>query len=149
MRRFQAVLAVVLALVSTFLVSCSSGPVIKGPLYSDAQLQQIQSYVADVQTVRDRLTTELPPLIEQGEWNEVESFIHGPLGELRVKMARLARSLAPEKTQKAALEAAKDVFGHLNQLDEAAQNRDAVKAVRNYEAALQDFDALLQYVPQS
>jgi len=148
MRRFRSILALCLVLVTTMLVSCGSPtPVAKGPLYSDIQLEQIQKSAADIQGLRDRLL-ELPPLIQANEWVDVGSFIHGPLGELRAKMARLARTLAPD-AQTSALKAAKDVFGHLNTIDEAAQTRDITKALRNYNEALKDFDVFFSQLPGS
>lgn len=117
----------------------------KGPLYSAAQLEQIQHYAEDVQVLRDRML-ELPPLVQQQKWTDVESFIHGPLGELRVRMSRLARALV-QKEQPKALAASKEVFEHLILLDEAAQARDATKAFRNYNEALRDFDAFLELIP--
>jgi photosystem II protein PsbQ len=146
MFRLRSILALALVAITVFLVSCGGAPVAKGPLYSNAQLQQIQSYAAGVDKLRDRLI-ELPPMIQAEDWVEVGSFIHGDLGELRARMSRLARTLAPEKTQTAALEAAKDVFGHLNELDEAAAARDTNKALKNYNAALQDFEVFLKYLP--
>ncbi|MBF2000809.1 MAG: photosystem II protein PsbQ [Synechococcales cyanobacterium M58_A2018_015] len=144
----RSVLALLLAVITVFLVSCgSSTPTAQGPTYTTAQLEQIQRAADDVQALRDRLL-ELSPLIQQRDWNNVESFIHGPLGELRAKMSRLARSLSPD-TQKAALAAAKDVFEHLNLIDEAAQAQDPTKAFNNYNEALKDFDVFFQYIPQN
>jgi glucose-6-phosphate isomerase len=61
-------------------------------------------------------------------------------------MSRLARSLEP-KAQKPALNAAKEVFEHLNAIDQAAQAGDETKALSNYSQALQDFDAFFQLIP--
>lgn len=146
MFRFRSILALALAAITVFLVSCGGAPVAKGPLYSDAQLEQIQVAAAGVDSLRDRLV-ELPPMIQAEDWVAVSSFTHGDLGELRARMSRLARSLAPQKTQTAALAAAKDVFGHLNEIDEAVIARDKTKALKNYNAALQDFETFLKYLP--
>jgi photosystem II protein PsbQ len=148
MFRFRSILALALAAITVFLVSCSGAPVAKGPLYSDAQLEQIQVYKAGVDTLRDRLL-ELPAKVQAEDWTEVSSFIHGDLGELRTRMSGLARNLAPKKTQTAALAAAKDVFGHLNEIDEAATERNPSKALKNYNAALQDFEVYLKYLPSA
>jgi photosystem II protein PsbQ len=146
MFRFRSLLSLVLVAITVFLVSCGGAPVAKGPLYSDAQLQQIQTYAAGVNTLRDRLI-ELPPKIQAEDWVEVDSFLHGDLGELRARMSRLARTLAPKKTQTAALDAAQEVFEHLNAIDEAVLERNTSKALKNYNAAIQDFDAFLEYLP--
>jgi photosystem II protein PsbQ len=148
MLRLRSILALALVAITVFLVSCSGAPVAKGPLYSEAQLQQIQTYATSVSKLGDRLV-EIPPMIQAGDWVEVGSFIHGDLGELRARMSRLARSLAPKKTQAAALDAAKDVFGHLNELDESAADRDADASLKNYNSAMQDFDAFLKYLPSA
>lgn len=146
MARYRSILTCVLVLITTLLVSCGNPTTVKGPLYTSEQLEQIQHYTEEVQTLRDRML-ELPPLVQQKKWTDVESFIHGPLGELRTRMSRLARTLEPKASQQSALEAAKDVFGHLIAIDEAAQNRDSNKALLNYNEALKDFDAFLQLVP--
>jgi photosystem II protein PsbQ len=146
MARYRSVLAVVLAAVAAFLVSCGSPTATaKAPTYTSAQLAQIEQYAAEVESLRDRLV-ELPPLIQQQQWTDVESFLHGPMGELRVKMSRLARSLMP-KAQSDAQNAAKEVFEHLIVIDEAAQTRDTTKALRNYNEALKDFDTFFQLIP--
>ncbi|MFM7425941.1 MAG: photosystem II protein PsbQ [Elainella sp.] len=146
MARFRSLLALILVLVTTLLVSCGNpSTAAKGPLYTTAQLEQIQRYGEDIQSLQDRLP-ELLPLIEQEQWNDVISFIHGPLGELRVRMSRLARTLEP-KAQKQAQDIAKAVFNHLNAIDEAAQARDFAKASSNYSAALKDLDSFFQLIP--
>lgn len=146
MARYRSILAFILVIITTLLVSCGNPtPTAKGPLYSTAQLEQIQRYTKDIQTLREQML-ELPPLIQQQEWTDVESFIHGPLGELRAKMSRLARSLTP-KAQKGTLDAAQEVFEHLIAIDEAAQTRDTNKALRNYNQTLQAFEAFFQLIP--
>jgi photosystem II protein PsbQ len=148
MVNYRSVLSVILAAIAVFLISCSSPtPVAKGPTYTTVQLEQIQNYAAEVNALRDRLL-EIPPLVQQQRWRDVQTFIHGPLGELRFKMTKLARSLEP-KTQTAALESAKDVFEHLILIDEATQTRDSRKALLNYNRALEDFATFLKYVPQN
>lgn len=145
MARYRSILAFVLVIITTFLVSCGGPAKISGPLYTTAQLEQIQRYSDSVASLGDRMS-ELLPLIEQEQWNDVESFIHGPLGELRTRMSRLARTLEP-KAQKGALAAAQEVFEHLIKIDEAAQARDFAKASSNYGAALRDLDTFFQLIP--
>jgi photosystem II protein PsbQ len=146
MARYRSILAFLLVIITTFLVSCGNPtPTAKGPLYTTAQLEQIQQSAQDIQRLRDRML-EIPPLVQQENWVDVISFIHGPLGELRAKMSRLARSLTP-KAQKTALDAARDVFEHLNEIDSAAQARDAAKALSNYNEALKDFQTFFDLLP--
>ena len=146
MARYRSILTFILVVLTTVLVSCGSPTVAKGPLYTAAQLEQIQRYSTDIQTLRDRMG-ELSTLIEAEQWNDVESFIHGPLGELRARMGRLARSLEP-KVQKGAQNSAKEVFNHLIAIDEAAQARDSDKATENYREALRDFESFFKLIPE-
>jgi len=146
MKRYRSVLSLVLAAIAVFLVSCGGAPVAKGPLYSPTQLAQIQKYSVDVENLRARML-DIPPLVQQGEWTDVQSYIHGPLGELRTKMSNLARMLEPKKARPAALATARAVFGHLNQIDEATITNDSRKAFLNYNEALKDFDAFLNLIP--
>lgn len=149
MIRFRSLLTVILTVTIAFL--CISGnPAAAArtsspPAYTAAQLEQIQRYTTDVDELRDRLL-ELPTLIQQEKWVDVKSLIHGPLGELRAKMARLARSLDP-KAQKIAQKAAKEVFDHLVAIDEAATARSQTKAFRDYNEALKNLDTFFGLLP--
>lgn len=148
MTRFRSTLALILTLITAFLVSCSNPSVTpKAVSYTPAQVAQIQTYKSDISALRDRLP-ELATLIQNREWSDVRSFIHGPLGELRRKTSNLARTLAPS-VQKPALEAAQNIFGHLEEIDEAAENSDYRQAIRNYAEAIKDFDAFFQFVPNA
>jgi photosystem II protein PsbQ len=141
-------LALVLAAIATFLVSCSSPSQIAEKItYTPAQLEQIQKYSDELGVLRDRMLN-IPPWVQKDEWNNVKTFIHGPLGELRFKMINLTRFLAPS-AQEEARTLSKDVFGHLILIDEAAQTGDKNKALRNYNEALADFDAFFQLIPQN
>jgi len=142
----RAVFSLILVLVAVFLINLGQATAApKAPTYSSEQLEQIQRYTIDVKELRDRML-EIPPLVQRRQWGDVQTFIHGPLGELRTKMSSLTRSLSPE-SQKPAREAAKDVFGHLLKIDEAAKTEDSRKALSNYNGALQDFDTFLGFVP--
>jgi photosystem II protein PsbQ len=147
MARYRSILSLILAFVTVFVVSCSSPTAFKPPTYTSAQLETIQGYANDLVAVRDRLP-ELATLIQNRKWSDVESFIHGPLGELRVQMSTVARDLLPN-AQSTALETAKNVFGHLNKLDQAAKDTSYEQAIRQYAEALKDFDAFVQLLPQS
>jgi photosystem II protein PsbQ len=147
MRHYRSILALALAFVTAFLVSCSSPTSTKTLTYSPTQLEQIQSYSSGITNLRGRMP-ELATLIENREWINVRNFIHGPLGELRVRMGNLARNLLPD-AQDQARQSAQDIFTHLEEIDEAAQNGDYRQAIRNYAEAIKDFDAFFQLVPQS
>lgn len=149
MLRFRSILTVVLTITLAFLLSSGSpalaAKATKTPSYTPAQLEQIQRYATSVEELQNRMV-EIPTLIQQQRWVDLKTFIHGPLGELRIRMARLARSLAPQ-SQKVAQQAAKDVFEHLVAIDEAADLGDATKAFRNYNEALKDLDAFFSLLP--
>src|SRR5689334_1195171 len=104
MARFRSVLAVILTVVLTFLIlsgnPAAAAKVAKQPVYTSAQLEQIQRYASDIEAMRVRMQ-ELPPLMQKQKWIDVKNFIHGPLGELRATMLRASRTLAPD-AQKAA-----------------------------------------------
>lgn len=146
MRQYRAVVSLFIAAIAVLLVSCG-GPtnVAKGPVYSPEQLAQIEKYTESVQEMRDRMLG-IPPLVQQQRWTDVQSYIHGPLGEMRVRMSRLARSLEP-KIQPQAVQAAKEVFEHLNLIDEATLTNDNRKALLNYNLALKDFETFFSYLP--
>jgi len=148
MRRNRSILALILAFVAAFMVSCSSPTGFKQPTtYTPTQLEQIQGYVSGIVALRDRMP-ELATRIENRDWNNVESFIHGPLGDLRMKMSTLARDLLPD-AQSGALESARNVFGHLNKIDQAAKDGSYDQAIRNYAEALKDFETFLNLVPKA
>lgn len=146
MFRYRSLIALILVAVTSLLVSCSSPTsTAKAPTYTTDQLAQIQQYNTRLQSFRDRML-ELPPLVQQKRWTDVVSLIHGPLGEIRATMLRLSRNLLPSE-QKAAETAAKETFEHLIAIDEAAQAQDGIKALRNYNELLKDFDAFIEKIP--
>ena len=146
MRRYRSILSLILVIVATFLISCGSPSVAKTPqTYTTAQLQQIQQYLPDIVSLRNRMS-EIPPMIQRRDWIDVNNFIHGPLGELRLKMTYVARNLLP-KDQETARQTTRQLFNDLVKIEEAAQETNPQAAVRSYEAALADINKFLQLVP--
>lgn len=147
MTRYRSLLIGILVVVATFLVSCG-GPKATAvpPTYTDAQITQIQRALPGVLTLRDRLNT-LEFLIQDQNWTDISTYIHGPLGELRQKLSYLTHELLPAD-QKATSAAAKKLFGHLEAIDVAASEREYAVALQNYKAARRELDDLLQRVPQ-
>ncbi|WP_228053236.1 photosystem II protein PsbQ [Nodosilinea sp. LEGE 07298] len=145
MGRFRPVLGILLAIVATCLIACG-GPATKIPTtYTPEILQQVELYTPGVATLRDRFP-ELEGYIQDQDWRNVQSFIHGPMGELRTRVNRLAATLLT-KDQPQAESLAKELYGHLERLDEAAVNGQQVVAGQEYRNALDDFDAFLNLVP--
>ena len=146
MRRYRSILSLILVIVATFLISCGSPSVAKTPqTYTTAQLQQIQQYLPDIVSLRNRMS-EIPIMIQRRDWIDVNNFIHGPLGELRLKMTYVARNLLP-KDQESARQTTRQLFDDLVKIEEAAQETNPQAAVRSYEAALADINKFLQLVP--
>ncbi|XGB43979.1 MAG: hypothetical protein LVS60_06150 [Nodosilinea sp. LVE1205-7] len=86
--------------------------------------------------------------MQNQDWVNVQSFIHGPMGELRARVNRLAASLLlRDQPQAEAL--AKEIYGHLERLDEAAANGQQTAAGREYRNALDDFDSFLSLIPSA
>jgi photosystem II protein PsbQ len=135
-----------LTLVMTFLVSCSSPTATKPPTYTPDKIAQIQKYASTVTALRETMPN-LATSIQNRDWTEVGSFIHGPFGELRQKMSYITRELLPQE-QKAAKEAAQDLFTRLENIDLATEKGNYQKAVDNYRLAIKDFDTFLQLIPE-
>lgn len=150
MLNYRSIFAVMLALVMALLLSVNSveAAKVKKPLtYTPDQLEQLGEYVGDLQEMRDRLP-ELGTLINQKDWTFARNLIHGPLGELRIKMQNVARTLLPD-AQPDARKLAKEVFDDLVAIDLASQNRNFQTAIKKYAEVLKDFDNFLGLVPEA
>lgn len=145
MARFRPLISLVLVLFSVLLVSCSS-PAPKAFVYTPEQMAAIERYATDIQDMRGQMLSKLSVMIQDKDWVDIGTFIHGPLGEMRTKMSNLTRNLDP-KLQAESQDVAKEVFGHLVSIDEAASERNFEKAAFNYREALKDIDAFLQLAP--
>lgn len=147
MTRIRSILALVLVCVTVLLVSCGSPAVKAPPTYSATQIEEIQRIASKIEPTRDRMQ-QLATQIQNRDWNNVRSFIHGPLGQVRSDMLHLAEDLFPDAKRKA-LEASKGMFSHLVEIDQAAQEGNYTQAIRNYAEAIKDFDAFMQLIPNS
>ena len=145
MRQYRSILSLLLAAVAVFMVSCSSGPTVQGPLYTDAEIQLLQTYKTNLQKFRDR-AEELDGFIENEEWNNIKSLIHGPLGELRFRLSSITRSLEPS-LQKSAGDLADDILDEIVGIDAAAANFDSSTAASQYVRMVNDFDSFIDLIP--
>ena len=144
----RSIVALVLALATTWMliVSPVNAAKAKKPVtYTSAQLEQLSAYAVDLQQMRDRLP-ELGSLINKRDWTFARNLIHGPLGELRIKMQNVARTLLPD-TQPTAKQLAKEVFDDLVAIDAAAQGQNFPLAIKKYAETLKGFDAFLDLIP--
>ncbi len=150
MVKIRSIVSAALALLMVLVIGVGrveAAKVKRSLTYAPEQIEQIQGYATELQAMRDRLP-ELGLLIQQRDWTFARNLIHGPLGELRVKMQNVSRNLLPD-AQPAARTLAKDVFDDLTALDLAAQNSNAVVAQRKYSAAVKDFDLFIALVPEA
>lgn len=147
MMRYRSILSLILVVLVTLLVSCSSPTTAKvPPTYTPAQVQQIQQYVPDLLALRDRMKT-IPSLVQRKDWIDVSNFVHGPLGEMRLTMTYISRNLLPQD-QKKARELVRDFFDNLVRIDQAAQLSNARNVTLNYREALADVDGFIRLLPQ-
>lgn len=145
MKKYRAVVGVLLAAIATFLVSCSGGPEAAPPTYTPDKIAELQTYVGRIEEARNRLP-ELEKYIEKDNWVNVDNFTHGPLGALKSQVARLSNQLLPED-QKKAKALATELSGHLQSLDDASKERNYNDAIFQFREFETDFDALLDLVP--
>jgi photosystem II protein PsbQ len=146
MRSYRSILALILAVVATVLVSCGSPTVKAPPSYSAEQIVQIQKLASTVEALRDKMPV-LADKIQNQNWTDVGTYIHGPMGELRRNVSYLTRELLPQD-QKAVSSSATDLFSSLQNIDVAATKGNYQVAVQNYQAAMKDFDDILQLLPK-
>jgi len=142
----RSIVAWMMALLVAFLASCGSPT--PPPTYSDAQLEKIEQYTSGIEALRDRMD-ELQSLIQKEEWVNVDTFIHGPLGDLRSKTSYLTQVLLLPKDKMPVLDAAKAVFEDLEDIDVAAEEANQKQALSEYKKAVSDFDTFLGLVPKN
>lgn len=147
MVKYRSAIAFILMLITVTCVSFGCTAAVKPLSYTTAQVEEIQTYAADVSELRDRLP-ELATLVEKQNWTFVRNFIHGPLGELRTKMVYISRNLLPNDQVKAR-DRAKETFKSLVAIDAAAEKEDYKAAVRSLDKTIKGLDSFLELVPQS
>ena len=147
MTRPRSFLALMMACLMAFLVSCSSVEAKVPTTYTAAQIQQIQRYVPTLTEFRSRMDN-LGSLIQKKNWIDAKTYIHGPLGELRGTMKTVSASLLPKSQQQAA-DLTKSLFADLVEIDNAAKVADYAKITASYSKAVKDFDTFLQLLPKA
>ena len=151
MAKYRSILVVAIVCVAVVLIGFANPAAAKGkakvPTYTAAQISEIQGYAGEVAIMRDRMV-ELQALIQAEDWTFTRNFIHGPLGELRVKMSTVARGLLPD-AQKPARQLARQVSEGLNDIDAAAKTRNYKAAIRSYGLVMSGFAEFFRLIPQS
>ena len=147
MTRPRSIFALMMAFLMAFLVSCSSVEAKVPTTYTTAQIQQIQRYVPTLTEFRSRMD-KLGTLIQQRNWVDTKTYIHGPLGDLRNTMKTVSATLLP-KSQQQAVDLTKSLFTDLVNIDLAAKDLDYAKVTASYQKAVNDFDSFLQLIPKA
>ncbi|MDJ0651111.1 MAG: photosystem II protein PsbQ [Xenococcaceae cyanobacterium MO_188.B19] len=147
MKIFRSVLSLMLVLVATVLVSCGSPTASAPPTYTPEKLQTIKTYRIPVDVARDRMNT-LGEFVENEDWTNVKTFIHGPLGLLRRDLRYLSDALLPDDKAQAK-ELAQDIFASLENLDAAALDKDSRTATSQFSRALADFENYIDLIPDA
>jgi photosystem II protein PsbQ len=149
MARYRSILASILAIAIVVCIGFSN-PAFARPAkkltYTAAQIEEIRTAATDLTAMVERLP-ELGNLLEQQDYIFARNFIHGPLGELRIKLSAVTRNLLPD-AQKSARQVAREIAEDFEDLDRVAADRDAKASIRYYNEALKDLDAFFKLLPQ-
>ena len=149
MSRYRSLLSGLFAIITVVLVGCSAPTVKEPPKYTTTQIEQLATYADKLSAVEDRTKTELSELIEAEDWTYVRNFIRGPLGGIRQTMSLVSQTLLLPEERKEALAQAREVFVHLEEIDQAAQNQDVVKARSEFGKSVAEFDEFLGLIPDA
>jgi photosystem II protein PsbQ len=147
MKIFRPILSLILVVVTTLLVSCGGAAVSAPPTYTPEKLQKISTYRIPLDIARQRIP-ELGQALAKEDWSNADSFIHGPLGLLRRDLTYLSNALLPDE-QEPALDVAKDIFKHLENIDAAVSDKNYSVAIDQYKKAVSDLDTYTSLIPQT
>ncbi|MEO0377200.1 MAG: photosystem II protein PsbQ [Cyanobacteria bacterium P01_A01_bin.17] len=106
-----------------------------------AASDQVQLYTDSLQSLKDRVP-ELEPLIQSQNWNGIQTFIRGPLGELGIRLSRLEGAL-PKSDLTQYRRSVRSLQDHLQKLDVAASKKNVKVAATAYQSLLNDFEQIL------
>ena len=148
MRRFHSLLSLILILVTTLLVSCSNPSASTIPTtYSPEKIEQLQTLIEPVAAAKGQMET-LKGFIAEKNWVDTRTYIHGPLGQVRLDIANLNRSLLA-KDQKTATKTAKEFLGHLERIDAAAKERNTAAVEIQFSEAVKELNNYLNLLPSA
>ncbi len=147
MFRFRALLSFLFVCVAFVLVSCG-GPktVAVPPTYTEAQLQQIQQYLPEIQNAYQRLEA-LNAAIQGKNWQEIRSTIRGPFGSMIQDLKYVTSHLLPDD-QKAAREISRDILQDFIGIDQAAVENNTDAALRSFDEAVRDMEKFIGRLPE-
>ena len=147
MKIFRPILSLILVLATTLLVSCGGPNASAPPTYTPDKLQTIQTYRIPLDIARQRLP-ELGEAIANENWANADNFLHGPLGLIRRDLTYLSNALLPDE-QEPALNVAKDIFKHFENIDAAVREKNYTAAINQYKEVTSDLDAYASLIPQT
>ena len=147
MKIFQPILSLILVLATTLLVSCGGPSASAPPTYTPEKLQKIETYRIPLDVARQRLP-ELGEAIANEDWANADNFLHGPLGLIRRDLTYLSNTLLPDE-QEPALNVAKDIFKHFENIDAAVNDKNYTVAINQYKEVTSDLDAYASLIPQT
>ncbi len=147
MPKLRSILSLILVLVTTLLVSCGSPTVTTPPTYTPEKIAQIQVLYTPVAEAREKMA-ELGKFIDEENWIDTGTYLHGPLGGLRQQLRYLNESLLV-KDQKQANTLTKELFTDFERIDAAAKANSYSRASSEYNEAIRHFDAYLDLIPQA
>ena len=147
MKIFRPILSLILVLATTLLVSCGGNTASAPPTYTPEKLQKVATYRIPLDTARQRLP-ELGEAIANEDWSDADSFLHGPLGLIRRDLTYLSNALLPDE-QEPALDVAKDIFRHFENIDAAVSEKNYTVAMNQYKEVVSDLDAYASLIPQT
>lgn len=145
MKSLRAFLSLLLVAIATVLVGCGGPKLEAPPVYTPEKIADLQLYLTPLNQARDRMS-ELGDYVDQKDWNNVKSLIHGPFGSMRSTAGYINRTLL-KRDQPQAIQLSEDLFADLERLDAAARDNNAIAADVAYDQAVQDFDAYLEVIP--
>lgn len=147
MKIFRPILSLILILATTILVSCGSPTASAPPTYTPEKLQKIKTYRIPLDVARQRIP-ELGQYIDKEDWVNADTFLHGPLGLIRRDLTYLSKALLPDE-QEPALEMAKDIFNHIQNIDTAVDEKNYKAAISQYKEMVSDLDVYSSLIPKT
>jgi len=129
--------------IAVSLVSCLIGGLVSLVLFSSGVfVPNSLAFAANkskLEIISDRLD-QLQPFIDENNWITIDTYIHGPLGQVRTDIGSAVRLL---KDPTKAKTLSNKFFDDLIKLDVAAGKRDIDQTVEVYERTRQDFSELV------
>ncbi|WP_019508340.1 photosystem II protein PsbQ [Pleurocapsa sp. PCC 7319] len=147
MKIFRPILSLILVLATTLLVSCGGPSASAPPTYTPEKLQKISTYRIPLDVARQRIP-ELGQYITNEDWVNADNFLHGPLGLIRRDLTYLSNALLPDE-QKPALDVAKDIFKHIENIDAAVDEKNYRVAINQYKEVVSDLDSYSSLIPET